>query len=214
MAKEKWDYYKEYAALAMQWQNHVLNVRKQLIAEKFQMVELQSNINDIRIKQRTRRAYNQAMRGLAREKQQLRKRAKQLNSMSNKCRNVRVVDSLDPNEVTLMWQGFRYFLRVLPIELVNEIASGFISSSSRDDYRGIANREVDWQDIPTLPLAWCDWLMDSRVLPRQGHDHHIELINVFDKIASYGEVKVAELKESFKKSRDETYDYWKPVELI
>jgi hypothetical protein len=127
-------------------------------------------------------------------------------------------DELDADKVPLVFQGFQFFEKLSPQDVLGEIMDTSIEPVARKGKSYVYNRDPSrtCEDVPEdkdnlrMLIAW---LKQKLYMPKVGNRAYRQVTGAFKKIAAVGETEINKMTEAMKSMEENTYKTWNPIAI-
>lgn len=173
----------------------------------------------IRAKRRIVQELEQSFRRLNRMRYLMGQRAELIGKMAGKANMIRRGERLSKELVSRMWQGYGFFEKLVPFEVLEQIMEMEIQSAtcSGRNYSYVRDRSTECVDVPDdlqNVFELIEWIRSKRYMPRKGKPAYRQIVKAFSLMAKVAETRTAQLSKDLRQMEKSTYETWKPVELL
>jgi len=147
------------------------------------------------------------------------KRTTLVHSMVSKAAMIRRGQHLDAEMAGMVWQGYDFFMKMAPQEVLDTLLESTIDPAAREGscFLLARDRTIHCQDAPPdcdNYLEFLEWVRERHYVPKIGSAAYRELLKSFGWIGGAAQLEIDRLQTSVDAMANNTYNAWQPVELL
>lgn len=202
--------------------NYKKNVAQGELTEaqaRYQDAQTEELLTVVREKQDLVHQMELDLAALNRLRYQVQQRSAVIRDMVGKVTAIRRGPHLDPEMLTLVWQGYDFFMNQVPQDVLDKLMDEKVSpvAGAGSNFVLVRNRTVTCHDAPAdcdNVLQLIDWIREMRYMPKVGTVAYREVTDAFASIGGAASPEIVKLLDSLDAMQKRTYDAWQPVQLL
>ncbi len=185
----------------------------------YEQAKTEELLTVVREKQDLVRQMELDLRNLNRLRYQAQQRSSLIHDMIVKVTMIRRGQHLDPDMLSLMWQGYDFFMKMTPQKTLDELMDLQVDPAVKtgSNYALVRDRTINCHDVPPdceNMLQLLDWLHDMRYMPKIGNVAYRAITDAFGLIGGGGQAEIDKLDKAFEEIKTNTYNAWGTLQLL